>query len=181
MLAVLHPAPLTAQSGGGEDRLWSFRLGGGTAFHGSCGQCDADRVGPAFAVGVERRLSDIWALGATWTGSRLSGRFSTLSRRALSVEATHRPGGASGIFVRASLGTAVSTVIDVDGPPDSGGVGDVVIAIGDTQGLAVAAAAGWSLALGPTWGLAPEARWEIQRVAGQTISLGTVMIQVVVR
>jgi hypothetical protein len=165
-----------AQSEGGS--RWSGRVGGGLGIHGTCTDCDADPVGGSMVLGVEYSTSPEWGFGLSWSSVWLGGKLTGLGRHSLSLDAT-RSLGRSRPYLRVSLGTAVSTTVDIDGPPDPPDLGDVVIGIGDTQGLSGALGLGWRTRAGPLT-LAPEASLIGQRVAGTTITVATVVLQLVI-
>jgi hypothetical protein len=160
--ALLVAAPVHAQS------LSTWRISAGA---GAATPTDADlrRFGnqPALRIGIERRVTDRFALGAEWIGTVFDGDYGPERRHNVGFTATAYPAGP--IFVSAGFGVGVATNVMVDGPPAEC-CGDVVIGIADPDmGAGFTAAAGLDIPIARGFSFAPMASVAWQRIPGQTV------------
>lgn len=167
-------AALAALSGAAAQEAgptWRLEAGGGAglSLSGHDLSESGDPAGVAH-VGLEHRVSHRVWLGVGWTGAWLDGAPGGDSRHALALTTTFEPGGAP-VWLRLAAGFALSTIADVDGPPEPPAVGDVVVAIGSTMGASLVGGLGLDLPLGGSLSLAPSADLLLQRVEGRTLTL----------
>lgn len=148
---------------------WRVEAAGGVVV-GLSGHDLSEAGDPGWLLGatVERRVAEEVWLGMGWTGAWLRGAPGGDSRQSMSLTGTVRPGRS--ISLRAGAGVAVSTVVDVEGPPPGPLAGDVLVTIGSTMGGALSAGGGLDLPLGSRLSLGPSLDVHLHRVAGHTLS-----------
>lgn len=150
---------------------WRIAAGGGVGM--SLSGHDLSETGDPAGLAVasmEWRVSRGAWVGAAWTGAWLEGAPGGDSRHALMLIATLEPGGGP-LALRAGAGAALSTIAEVDGPPEPPAVGDVVVAIGSTMGASLSAGLGLDLPLSGSLGIEPSVDFLVQRVEGRTLTL----------
>lgn len=155
---------------GAQDR-WRIEAGGGAgvSLSGHDLSGTGDPAGLAMAS-IEWRVSKEAWVGAAWTGAWLEGAPGGDSRHALMLVATLEPGEGP-LWLRAGAGAALSTIANVDGPPEPPAVGDAVVAIGSTMGASVSAGLGVDLPVSASVSIGPTADLLVQRVEGRTLTL----------
>lgn len=150
---------------------WRLEAGGGAglSLSGHDLSESGDPAGLAH-VGFEHRVAnDLW-FGVGWTSAWLEGAPGGDTRNALVFTSTLAAEDTP-VWLRLGAGFALSTIADVDGPPEPPAVGDVVVAIGSTMGASLVAALGLDLPLASSLSLAPSADLLLQRVEGRTLTL----------
>jgi hypothetical protein len=177
LLLFLLPSATVAQEGR-ADRGWSGTLGAGLGIHLQCGECEAESLGAGASAGIRRELRPGLTLGASWTGAWLDSELGRLNRHLLHLDVVFSVRSSLSPFVRLGVGTALSTRIQVEGPPDPPGVGDVVVSIGDTQGYGGILGVGLDHPLSSSFRIIPEVRLSAQRVEGATLAFAVALISV---
>lgn len=124
----------------------------------------AARAGIGRTVGSSLGWTVEWA--GAWPASRVAG--GRERRHHVGVGLEVRPGEGP-LAIRGSVGFALSTVIEQDGPPEPPNMGDVVISVGETMGLSLLAGVARPIRAGPVT-LVPRLDGLVQRVHGHTLS-----------
>jgi hypothetical protein len=177
LLLLLPSSPAVAQESRADGR-WSGALGAGLGIHLQCGECEAESLGVGASAGIQRELRPGLSVGASWTGAWFDSELGRLSRHLLHLDVVLLMRSSLSPFVRLGIGTALSTRVQVEGPPEPPGVGDMVISIGDTQGYGGLLGVGLDLPLSSPLRIIPELRFSAQRVEGATLAVAVALISV---